>query len=253
MRLHVFNIPILPEGLGRGVEEANRFLDRVEVTQVNASLVEDKIRGALWSVLVTYEPRTTHVETSEPARESAPKPAPQPSGPTITQPSLDKAGTELYEALRTWRNGEARRKDIPGYTIMTNRQLQKVAELRPKTLESLGEAAGLNAKALAEFGKAVVALVSGETPPEPPAESPEPVEATDSKETAASAEPTEEKPQADASSSGDSAEEAQVEPTTEPTEEATTEPAAEAEPAGDAEETAAEPDSADTQEASEDS
>lgn len=237
MRLHVFNIPILPEGLGRGVEEANRFLDRVEVSQVNANLVEDKIRGALWSVLVAYEPRTTHVDTSEPTRESSPKPASQPTGPTITQPSLDKAGTELYEALRTWRNGEARRRDIPGYTIMTNRQLQKVAELKPKTLEALGEAAGLNPKALSEFGKAVIALVRGETPPELPAESSETVAAT---------EPKDEKQQAEMSTTGDSEEETQVEAPAEQTVEAATE----AEPEGEAEETEAEPDRADTREAS---
>ncbi len=162
MRLHIFNIPLSADGLGRAIEDANRFLDRVQVHQVTASLVEDKFRGAVWSVMVAYEPYAG--ATSAPERPS--KTAAATNGPTITVPALDEAGKELYENLRTWRNSEARRKDVPGYTILTNRQIQKIAETRPSTSDALGKATGLNDKALTEVGPAVLALVAGKQAPE---------------------------------------------------------------------------------------
>lgn len=171
MRFHVFNIPISAEGLGRGIEDANRFLDRVEVREVSASLVEDKVRGSIWSVLIAYEPRVSNFDgASGPSGHAAKRETasahPATPGPVITAPALDEAGVALYEALRSWRNNEARRRDVPGYTIMTNRQLQKVAEVKPRKSKALEQVIGLSAKSVADFGDAVLALVRGEKPPE---------------------------------------------------------------------------------------
>lgn len=172
MRLHVFNIPLTPEGLGRGVEEANRFLDRIDVKNISAQLVEDKYRGAFWSVLVTYETKTSRVEFRESNAVEAKKATAQPAtnnSTVLTQsnaPVLDKEGQELYEKLRTWRNTEARTHDVPGYSILTNRQLQKVSQARPTTVELLKQETDITEQSLEKYGEIVLAIIRGEEIPQ---------------------------------------------------------------------------------------
>lgn len=186
MRLHVFNIPLTPEGLGRGVEEANRFLDRYDVKNISAQLVEDKYRGAFWSVLVTYETKLFRSEFRESTTSETSKTSIQtastldPSKSPTNAPVLDKEGQELYEKLRTWRNTEARTQDVPGYSILTNRQLQKIAQVRPSSIEILKQDAEVADRTLEKYGETVLALVRGEDvsitpqPAEPESESAEP-------------------------------------------------------------------------------
>ncbi len=67
---------------------------------------------------------------------------------------------ETFEALRAWRLGEAREKDVPAFVIFTDATLVAVAEARPQTLEELGELAGIGSAKLERYGAAVLEIIS---------------------------------------------------------------------------------------------
>ncbi len=67
---------------------------------------------------------------------------------------------ETFEALRAWRLGEAREKDIPAFVVFTDATLVAIAEARPQTIEELGELAGVGSAKLERYGQAVLEIIS---------------------------------------------------------------------------------------------
>jgi DNA helicase-2/ATP-dependent DNA helicase PcrA len=67
---------------------------------------------------------------------------------------------ETFEALRAWRLGEARDKDVPAFVVFTDATLVAIAEARPQTLEELGELAGIGSAKLERYGAAVLEIIS---------------------------------------------------------------------------------------------
>jgi DNA helicase-2/ATP-dependent DNA helicase PcrA len=67
---------------------------------------------------------------------------------------------ETFEALRAWRLGEAREKDVPAFVVFTDATLVAIAEARPQTLEELGELAGIGSAKLERYGAAVLEIIS---------------------------------------------------------------------------------------------
>jgi copper(I)-binding protein len=74
--------------------------------------------------------------------------------------SLSPEQAVLYEALRTWRAGVARAGGLPAYRVFTNRQLQALAVVKPKTREEFLSVPGVGDRAWAQYGAAFLEQLS---------------------------------------------------------------------------------------------
>jgi len=70
--------------------------------------------------------------------------------------SLEPAQREVFEALRRWRTSVAKEKQIPPYMVFSDATLVGIVEVRPESVEALGQVSGVGAKKLAEYGQAVL-------------------------------------------------------------------------------------------------
>ena len=74
---------------------------------------------------------------------------------------LEPAQAELFEALRSWRAGEAREQGVPAYIVFGDATLRAVAVARPASLGDLDGISGIGAKKLEAYGEALLAVVGG--------------------------------------------------------------------------------------------
>jgi len=72
---------------------------------------------------------------------------------------LEPAQAELFEALRSWRAGEAREQGVPAYIVFGDATLRAVAVARPASLGDLDGISGIGAKKLEAYGEALLAVV----------------------------------------------------------------------------------------------
>jgi ATP-dependent DNA helicase RecQ len=68
----------------------------------------------------------------------------------------------VFDALRTWRTTVAKEKQIPPYMVFSDATLVGIVETKPTTIGQLGTVSGVGAKKLAEYGEAVLEVLSGE-------------------------------------------------------------------------------------------
>jgi DNA topoisomerase-3 len=85
---------------------------------------------------------------------------PEPARRTATaRGAADAGGTRLIEALREWRLGEARKRGVPAFRILTNRALEAIAEHCPETEAELLDVPGVGQAIATRYGKALRELV----------------------------------------------------------------------------------------------
>ncbi|QCR53842.1 DNA helicase RecQ [Brachybacterium sp. SGAir0954] len=73
--------------------------------------------------------------------------------------SLEPAQREVFEALRAWRTGVAKEKQIAPYMVFSDATLVGIIQQRPGTVAELGGVSGVGAKKLAEYGEHVLATL----------------------------------------------------------------------------------------------
>ncbi len=114
-----------------------------------APAASDILRGAR-SVYFRLDPQQRRRER---ARGRAAKPTPATA-------DLDRAGQDLWEALRQWRLAEGRHQELPPYVIFHDTTLIEVARRRPASLAALAEIPGIGRSKLDRYGAAVIAVVA---------------------------------------------------------------------------------------------
>jgi ATP-dependent DNA helicase RecQ len=70
----------------------------------------------------------------------------------------------LWDALRAWRLGEARRQELPPYVIFHDSTLIEVARRRPVSLPALARIPGIGRSKLERYGSAVIEIVAAGRP-----------------------------------------------------------------------------------------
>lgn len=75
------------------------------------------------------------------------------------------AGSAIFNALREWRTGEARAKQLPPYVIATDAVLRAIESANPTTVDELAAVRGFGATKAANYGDAVLAVLAT-TPPD---------------------------------------------------------------------------------------
>jgi ATP-dependent DNA helicase RecQ len=78
--------------------------------------------------------------------------------------SLEPAQRERFEALRSWRTGVAKEKQIPPYMVFSDATLVAIVETAPGSVQQLGTVSGVGAKKLAEYGEAVLEALAEASP-----------------------------------------------------------------------------------------
>jgi ATP-dependent DNA helicase RecQ len=110
-------------------------------------LVEDKARPILRG------------DTQVLLRQTSPRKA------TVERPSRGVAATAgefsqaLFDALRSWRAGEAKSQAVPPYVIFHDATLREIAAARPQSLDELGQIKGVGASKLQRYGGRVLRLL----------------------------------------------------------------------------------------------
>jgi ATP-dependent DNA helicase RecQ len=110
-------------------------------------LVEDKarpiLRGETQVLLRQTVPRKTAVE--RPERGFA--------------PAAGVFSQALFDALRSWRAGEAKAQSVPPYVIFHDATLREIAGARPGNMDELGQIKGVGASKLQRYGGQVLRLM----------------------------------------------------------------------------------------------
>ena len=73
--------------------------------------------------------------------------------------AMDPADIRLFDALREWRLGEARRRRIPAFRILTDRVLVNICRSRPADPEELLEVSGIGPAIARKYGKPIIECV----------------------------------------------------------------------------------------------
>ena len=74
--------------------------------------------------------------------------------------SLDDAAETRFQALRTWRTGEARTQAVPPYLIFGDATLRDIAADRPRSLTALARIKGVGASKLDRYGEPVLRVLA---------------------------------------------------------------------------------------------
>ncbi|MFP3466544.1 DNA helicase RecQ [Leifsonia sp. SIMBA_070] len=69
----------------------------------------------------------------------------------------------LFEALRSWRAGQAREQSVPAYIVFSDATLRAVATARPASLSDLDGITGIGSKKRDAYGEALLSVVASAT------------------------------------------------------------------------------------------
>ncbi|GAB2694399.1 DNA helicase RecQ [Microbacterium marinum] len=75
--------------------------------------------------------------------------------------AVPEGDRDLFEALRTWRAGQAKEQGVPAYIVFGDATLRALAEHRPRSVGDLDGITGIGAKKREAYGEAVVAVIAG--------------------------------------------------------------------------------------------
>jgi DNA topoisomerase-3 len=79
------------------------------------------------------------------------------------QAPLDEAEAALFEKLREWRLGEARRRRVPAFRILGDRTLAAICRARPVDEDELLDVAGIGPAKASSYGRKILAVINAES------------------------------------------------------------------------------------------
>ena len=147
MKVSALTLPFDPHAGGFDARELESFQKTRDVLSVvEHFFVHD---GLPWLLLVlTWKPHRV-LEPAVPKRATGPKPVER----------LSDADKPLHEALRQWRNRQAKADGRPPFLILNANELAAVAAARPRTRAELLAIKGIGPGKADRFGEAVLGLV----------------------------------------------------------------------------------------------
>jgi len=75
-------------------------------------------------------------------------------------PALDVAGQRRFEALKGWRAGVARERNLPAYVVFHDATLAEMARRKPSNLEELRSISGVGEKKIEVYGSEILRVLS---------------------------------------------------------------------------------------------
>ena len=139
---------LFPHRLAEDVEEERRVF-HVAITRAARTVVVLGDADA---------PSPFLAELAGTAERPAVKEAPAPKVRARTE--VPAAGeSPLWDALKEWRTGIARRDKVPPYVVMSDAHLKGIAERKPTTLAELARCAGIGPLKLERYGEDILAVI----------------------------------------------------------------------------------------------
>ncbi len=145
MKSRVFSLVLSGEEKSSDEKSLNRFLRQVEVKDIFASIVNERL--PLWSILIFYEGEAGGGRRSEGKAEPA------------EEIILTAEEQQLYEKLREWRWEKAKEENVPGYIIARNLSLQLLAKSDVRTEEDLLSIHGIGPSSVEKHGAAMLEVL----------------------------------------------------------------------------------------------
>ena len=185
---------LLLEALSRAglvhVHEDSFAKDGKNITFLRVGLTPEAYRGDPESLLAALEiaaplappprqrqrasraakPRAAASRTAAPAGTAGNLAAAEGALPAASHPAnarpaaADAIPAHLWNALRTWRAAEAKRRRIPAFRILTDRALVALAGDRPSDEAGLLAVSGIGPTIVRKYGEALLRLVAGDSP-----------------------------------------------------------------------------------------
>lgn len=172
-RVIVFGVDqgLMPHVLADDVEEERRVL-HVAITRCRREVVVVAERGRespfIRELARKYRPPPVEVPTlrtdPHPETPTAAEPGTRGDAAKTPGPSAAEADepydADLYEALREWRLGVAREQSVAAFVVFTNRTLEEISRLRPRSRAELLGVRGVGPLKLARYGRDVITIVA---------------------------------------------------------------------------------------------
>ena len=161
---------LIPHQLAEDLEEERRVL-HVAITRCGREVVVMAERGRESPFLPEFAEEYRPVSAIPPAPAPPGRRALTPAGASRAaeprtpgerapdSPSDPPYDADLYEALREWRLGVARRDGVSAFIVAYNRTLEEIARTRPRTEAELMGVPGIGAQKLAAYGRDILDLV----------------------------------------------------------------------------------------------
>lgn len=147
MKIKTFQIRLNEEHMHADQEMVNNFLADVTIKKTSTELVH--AQPSYWSLLAFY--------TDE-------KPGVKPGKlyfPVDTILSAEESN--VYLALKQWRQERAELAALPSYLVAGNAELVTIAKVRPQTIEELSKIRGFGDQKVAKYGEDILALLNAVT------------------------------------------------------------------------------------------
>ncbi|MGL2965251.1 HRDC domain-containing protein [Flavobacterium sp. XGLA_31] len=142
MNIKVFNIRLSKEHCQSDQERMNNFLDLVEVKLTSTNFVTTGSTD-FWSAAVFFEPKSVKKEKAK-----------------FLHDELSPKEREIFNALRTWRNTLAEKKNWSYFQICHNAHLASIAKINPQTIENLANDTSFGLKRTEKYGEEVLAVLN---------------------------------------------------------------------------------------------
>jgi superfamily II DNA helicase RecQ len=144
MNIKVFNIRLAKEFCKEDQARMNAFLDSVEVKLTSTNFVTT---GSLdyWSAVVFYTPKSVKTEKSE---------------TRFSEEDLSEQESEVFNALRIWRNDLAQKLNWSAFRICHNSHLVSIAKANPQSVEDLEKVTLFGKARTQKYGEDVLAVLN---------------------------------------------------------------------------------------------
>ena len=143
MNIKVFNIRLAKEFCQIDQDEMNKFLDSVEVRLTSTNFVTTGTTD-YWSAAVFYLPKTQKNGKAE---------------TKFSEEDLSSDETNIFNALRRWRNDLAQKLNWSSFRICHNSHLITIAKANPQTMEEL-ELSGFGKNRTDKYGDDILAILN---------------------------------------------------------------------------------------------
>jgi RecQ family ATP-dependent DNA helicase len=98
--------------------------------------------------------------TTKASRSKSKKKSPTPTQTRERDPTVNSELPKLFEDLRAWRLGEARKRGVPAFRILSDRVLHAIVEDRPTTEDALLQVAGMGPKLVRQYGEEILGQIT---------------------------------------------------------------------------------------------
>lgn len=146
MKVKVFKVRLDQEFLHDDQKMLDEFLGKHEIVKVETAFVNDE---NYWSVMLYFEVVKMTAAVKEPKHVNY----------AAENEELNPDEEKILYALKEWRSDKAKKQNLPGYFIATNKELTSVAKYKPARKEELLDIKGFGKHKIENYGEEILEIL----------------------------------------------------------------------------------------------